>query len=209
GVRVGHGCAVRCAGRGIGIVRALHGEAEQQREVDAAGGGGGGAKANYLSGRRQRLSADAVGDVREPPVARHANVGLEDTNRVTGVLLQTSGRFVYCVRGVAVDVHLSRTGDQHQSDRHRNEELDERESGRGQWYRSSAAICAGVQLTAPDPVQPLSAAAPLYALFGAMPARRFARMRSAISAARFTACMREIALLPECREMPNRIATPN
>src|SRR5438876_12244265 len=41
------------------------------------------------------------------------------------------------------------------------------------------------------------------------PARRFARMRSAISAARFTACIREIALLPECREMPNRIATPN
>src|SRR6266480_5803794 len=34
-------------------------------------------------------------------------------------------------------------------------------------------------------------------------------MRSAISAARFTACMRAIALLPECREMPNRLATPN
>src|SRR5437870_1604915 len=83
------------------------------------------------------------------------------------------------------------------------------ESRRCQWYRSSAAICAGLQLTAPAPVQPLSAAAPPYALFGAMPARRFARMRSAISAARFTACMREIALLPECREMPNRIATPN
>src|SRR5205823_5144790 len=83
------------------------------------------------------------------------------------------------------------------------------ESCRCQWYRSSAAICAGVQLAAPAPVQWLSAAAPPYALLGAMPARRFARMRSAISAARFTACMREIALLPECREMPNRIATPN
>src|SRR6266513_5087251 len=34
-------------------------------------------------------------------------------------------------------------------------------------------------------------------------------MRSAISAARFTACMRAIALLPECREMPKRLATPN
>src|SRR6266404_8296235 len=34
-------------------------------------------------------------------------------------------------------------------------------------------------------------------------------MRSAISAARFTACMRAIALLPECREMPNRLATPS
>src|SRR5436190_4391102 len=34
-------------------------------------------------------------------------------------------------------------------------------------------------------------------------------MRSARSVARFTACMRVIALLPECREMPNRLATPN
>src|SRR6266850_5001164 len=34
-------------------------------------------------------------------------------------------------------------------------------------------------------------------------------MRSAISAARFTACMRVMALLPECREMANRLATPN
>src|SRR5256886_2548297 len=84
-----------------------------------------------------------------------------------------------------------------------------RESCRCQWYRSSAAICAGVQLTAPAPVQPLSAAAPPYALLGASPARRFARMRSARSVARFTACMRVIALLPACREMPNRLATPN
>src|SRR5437763_2026044 len=34
-------------------------------------------------------------------------------------------------------------------------------------------------------------------------------MRSAISAGRFTACMRAIALLPECREMANRPAIPN
>src|SRR5204863_7543015 len=69
------------------------------------------------------------GAVREPPVARHANVGLEHAQRITGVLLQTRACFIYCVRGVAVDVHLSRTDDQHQSDRHRHEELDERQAG--------------------------------------------------------------------------------